>query len=64
MPADARALWWICNRNEANSDEHKTKRSDLAAVLGEPTQDKPFYFNDLERRKPIGSLPTNSHPCH
>jgi hypothetical protein len=26
------ALCWICNRNEANSGEHKTKRSDLAAV--------------------------------
>jgi hypothetical protein len=57
MPPDARVLCWICNRNEANSGEHKTKRSDLAAVLGKPTQDKPFYFHDLERRnKPVGSL--------
>jgi hypothetical protein len=31
------ALCWICNRNEANSGEHKTKRSDLAAVLRAPT---------------------------
>jgi hypothetical protein len=30
-----RPLCWICNRNEANSGEHKTKRSDLLAVLGE-----------------------------
>jgi hypothetical protein len=50
-------LCWICNRNEANSGEHKTKRSDLAAVLGSPTQDGPFYFHDLERRnKPVKSL--------
>jgi hypothetical protein len=56
-PQDAHALCWICNRNEANSGEHKTKRSDLAAVLGEPTQDQPFYFHDLERHnKPVGSL--------
>jgi hypothetical protein len=57
MPQSAHALCWICNSNEANSGEHKTKRSDLAAVLGQPTQDQPFYFHDLERRnKPVGSL--------
>jgi hypothetical protein len=57
VPQDGGALCWICNRNEANSGEHKTKRSDLAAVLGEPTQDRPFYFHDIERRnKPVGSL--------
>ena len=50
-------LCWICNRDEANSGEHKTKRSDLAAVLGSPTQDRPFYFHDLERQnKPVKSL--------
>jgi hypothetical protein len=50
-------LCWICNRNEANSGEHKTKRSDLAAVLGSPTQDRPLYFHDIERRnKPVKSL--------
>jgi hypothetical protein len=50
-------LCWICGKNEADSGEHKTKRSDLAAVLGSPTQAKPFYFHDLERRnKPIKSL--------
>jgi hypothetical protein len=55
--AAADALCWICGQNEANSGEHKTKRSDLAAVLGEPTQDQPFYFHDLERKnKPVGSL--------
>jgi hypothetical protein len=50
-------LCWICNENEANSGEHKTKRSDLLAVLGEPTQDAPFYFHDLERpNRPVKSL--------
>jgi len=57
VPVAAPTLCWICNRNEANSGEHKTKRSDLAAVLGSPTQDQPFYFHDLERRnKPVKSL--------
>lgn len=48
---------WICSSNEANSGEHKTKRSDLAAVLRSPTQDRPLYFHDLERQnKPVKSL--------
>jgi hypothetical protein len=48
---------WICDRYEANSGEHKTKRSDLLAVLGEPTQEEPFYYSDLERlNRPVGSL--------
>jgi hypothetical protein len=48
---------WICKERKADSGEHKTKRSDLLAVLGKPTQDEPFYFQDLNRRnKPIGSL--------
>jgi hypothetical protein len=50
-------LCWICNANEANSGEHKTKRSDLAAVLGAPSQDRPFYFHDLERHnEPLKGL--------
>jgi hypothetical protein len=56
-PAAAPALCWICNQNEANSGEHKTKRSDLAAVLGSPTEEKPLYFHDLERlNKAVKSL--------
>jgi hypothetical protein len=51
--APGAALCWICNRNKANSGEHKTKRSDLAAVLGSPTQDQPFYFHDLERQNKL-----------
>jgi hypothetical protein len=42
-------LCWICNENTADSGEHKTKRSDLLAVLGRPTQDAPFYYHDLEQ---------------
>ncbi len=48
--AAAAPLCWICNQNVANSGEHKTKRSDLLAVLGKPTQDQPFYYHDLEER--------------
>ncbi len=50
-------LCWICNRNEANSREHKTKRSDLLAVLGNPTQAAPFYYHDLSQpNRPVKSL--------
>src|SRR5260370_22158967 len=56
-PDKAAPLCWICNRNEANSGEHKTKRSDLLAVLGKPTQAKPFYYHDLEQKnRPVKSL--------
>src|SRR5271167_3034428 len=56
-PDPAPLLCWICNRNEANSGEHKTKRSDLLAVLGKPTQETPFYFHDLEKpNRPVKSL--------
>lgn len=50
-------LCWICKEKEADSGEHKTKRSDLLAVLGKPTREQPFYFNDLKiKNKPVGSL--------
>lgn len=55
--AEAPALCWICNVNKADSGEHKTKRSDLLAVLGTPTQDRPFYYHDLHRPNcPVGGL--------
>lgn len=51
------SLCWICNQNEANSGEHKTKRSDLLAVLGTPTQEAPFYYSDLKKiNRPVKSL--------
>ncbi len=36
---------WICG-NTATTGEHKIKQSDLRAVLGTPTQEKPFYYHD------------------
>ena len=57
VPETPRPLCWICNENEANSAEHKTKRSDLLAVLGRPPHDKSFFYNDLERRNlPVQGL--------
>jgi hypothetical protein len=50
-------LCWICKTDVADSGEHKTKRSDLLAVLGKPTQAQPFYYHDLHKRnRPVGSL--------
>jgi hypothetical protein len=48
---------WICKKNKADSGEHKTKRSDLLAVLGKPSQDQPFYYHDqAKRNRAVGSL--------
>jgi hypothetical protein len=56
-PADPAPLCWICKTNAADSGEHKTKRSDLLAVLGSPTQTQPFYYHDLHKaNRPVGSL--------
>jgi hypothetical protein len=50
-------LCWICKKNRADSGEHKTKRSDLLAILGKPSQEEPFYYHDLHKRnRPVGSL--------
>lgn len=50
-------LCWICRTNTADSGEHKTKRSDLLAVLGTPSQAEPFYYHDLHKaNRPVGSL--------
>lgn len=51
--AAADPLCWICGKDKADSGEHKTKRSDLAAVLGAASQDRPLYFHDLERRNKL-----------
>jgi hypothetical protein len=42
-------MCWICKENKADSGEHKTKRSDLLAVLGKPTQAAPFYYHDIDQ---------------
>jgi len=36
---------WICGE-EANSREHKIKRSDIKQIIGEATQAKPLYVHD------------------
>ena len=36
---------WICG-DEANSSEHKIKRSDIKQILGEASQSKPIYVHD------------------
>lgn len=53
----AAPLCWICKTNKADSGEHKTKRSDLLAVLGKPSQQEPLFYHDLHKHnQPIGSL--------
>jgi hypothetical protein len=46
-------LCWICKTYKADSGEHKTKRSDLLAALGKPSQDKPFYYHDQAKRNRV-----------
>ena len=47
---------WICGA-EGNSGEHMIKESDLAAVLGNISQNDPAYMHTAERRNiHIGSL--------
>src|SRR5216683_2911917 len=46
---------WICGV-PATTGEHKTKQSDARAVLGKPTQARPFYYHDKSvRNRRIGS---------
>jgi hypothetical protein len=53
----ATPLCWICKTNKADSGEHKTKRSDLLAVLGKPSQQEPLFYHDLHKHnQPVGSL--------
>lgn len=40
---------WICG-DLATTGEHKTKHSDLRAVLGKPTQAQPVYYHDKNLR--------------
>jgi hypothetical protein len=57
IAAPADPLCWICKKKKADSGEHKTKRSDLLAVLGKPTQEEPFFYHDLHKaNRPVGSL--------
>lgn len=55
--AAGETMCWICKTNKADAGEHKTKRSDLLAVLGNPTQEKPFFYHDVDKpNRPVGSL--------
>jgi hypothetical protein len=36
---------WICNNAPADSGEHKSKKSDLKAVFGEASQQRPLYLH-------------------
>lgn len=42
---DASLKCWIFG-NDATTGEHKTKRSDLRAVFGKPTQETPLFYHD------------------
>lgn len=49
---------WICGK-PGDSGEHKTKRSDLKAVFGKPTQAQPIFYHDSSRKnRPVRSLDT------
>jgi hypothetical protein len=55
--ADPAPLCWICKKNKADSGEHKTKRSDLLAVLGKVSQKQPFFYSDTKKKNQVvGSL--------
>lgn len=55
MTKDAQKCW-ICG-NDGTTGEHKSKRSDMRAVFGKPTQTEPLYLHDRKNRnRRIGSL--------
>lgn len=50
---------WICG-DPATTGEHRTKKSDLKAVLGRSSQADPLFLsNDRRRNQRIGSLDAN-----
>jgi hypothetical protein len=50
---------WICGA-PGDSREHKTKKSDLKAVFGHPSQKTPLYYNDASsKNRIIGGLNAN-----
>ena len=56
-------LCWICNAEEATTREHRSKRSDLKAVLGDTGS---FYLHTDQRRnlkvQSINSKLVKFHP--
>jgi hypothetical protein len=51
MSSDQKPICWICRENQADTGEHKTKRSDLKALLG--SHGGPFYYHDPNRANQI-----------
>jgi hypothetical protein len=48
---------WICGDSAPLTGEHRTKRSDLKAVFGEPSQKQPLFLHDVNRKnRRVGSL--------
>jgi hypothetical protein len=48
---------WICGEPGPLTGEHRTKRSDLKAVFGTPTQQQPLFWHDVNRKNRwVGSL--------
>jgi hypothetical protein len=43
---------WICGE-DGTTREHKTKKSDLKSVFGEPTQAQPLYYHNANRRNQL-----------
>ncbi len=55
-PVEQLPRCWICG-GPGDSGEHKTKRSDLKAVFGRPTQQQPLFFHDQARKNQrVGSF--------
>ena len=54
-PVSSQPTCWICGA-PANTGEHRTKKSDLKAVLGEPLPSAPFHFYQNGRWREIQSL--------
>lgn len=48
------ALCWICKEQEATSREHRSKRSDMKAVLGDSGE--VFMHTDERRNRPVQSI--------
>jgi hypothetical protein len=48
------ALCWICKAEEATTREHRSKRSDLKAVLGD--RGSLYLHNDLRRNRKVQSI--------
>jgi hypothetical protein len=56
---------WICGVNDATTDEHNFKRSDLIEHVGRPTPVQPLFYHDATGRKNVRLCgPDNPHLLH